>query len=459
MSVLRILIADDEAPARFAMRRALSQFAAEIMEAGDGDAALELLRAELPDLVFLDLQMPKKGGIEILRELGHAAGQSEIIVVTANDSVATAVECIRLGASDFIAKPYEVEQVRSIAARVVKRLDLQRRVETLQNQLDSQQGCGAMVGVSGPMQRLFQQMAKAARSDADLLIRGETGTGKELIAREIHRLSARSAGPFIAVNTAAIPESLTESELFGHVRGAFTGADTNRIGVFEQAHGGTLFLDEIGDTPAAVQTKMLRVLQERVIQPVGAGKTVAIDVRIISATHQNLEEAMADAGFRQDLFYRLKGVELHVPPLRSRREDILVLANHFLDHWATKSNQARPDFTPAAVDALMAHRWPGNVRELEHAVNRAAMMADHAQIDPVDLGLATSSAMPEETPFAAYVGLPLGEAKAQVIEGLERTLITAALDRAAGNVSEAARQLGMHRQSLQQKMTQLEIRR
>lgn len=459
MSVLRILIADDEAPARFAMRRALSSMASEIMEAGDGDAALELIRTEVPDLVFLDLQMPKRGGIEILKELGHAAGQSEIIVVTANDSVATAVECIRLGASDFIAKPYEVEQVRSIAARVRQRVDLQQRVDHLQNQLDAQPGCGAMVGVSGPMQRLFQQMAKAARSDADLLIRGETGTGKELIAREIHRLSERSAGPFIAVNTAAIPESLTESELFGHVRGAFTGADTNRTGVFEQAHGGTLFLDEIGDTPAVVQTKMLRVLQERVIQPVGAGKTVAVDVRIISATHQNLEEAMADAGFRQDLFYRLKGVELHVPPLRSRREDVLVLANHFLDRWAAKSNQPRPDFSPAAIDALLGHRWPGNVRELEHTVQRAAMMADQALIDPADLGLASSPAVVEESPFAAYIGLPLSEAKAQAIELLERTLITAALDRAQGNVSEAARQLGMHRQSLQQKMAQLEIRR
>lgn len=459
MTALRILIADDEEPARFALRRALGQSAGEIFEAGDGHTALEMLRSELPDLMFLDLQMPKCGGLELLRELGHDARKCEIIVLTANESVAAAVECIRLGASDFITKPYEVEQVRSIARRVAQRLELQQRVVDLQSQLDLRQGCGAIIGISRPMRQLFEQMTRAARSDADLLIRGETGTGKELIAREIHRLSHRAAGPFIAVNTAAIPESLTESELFGHVRGAFTGADANRIGVFEQAQGGTLFLDEIGDMPLAAQTKMLRVLQERVIQPVGARQAIAVDVRIISATHQNLEEAMADEGFRQDLFYRLKGVELQIPPLRSRREDILVLANEFLDRWAGRSNRSRPELTPAAIDALLAHRWPGNVRELEHAVTCAATMVDGSQIGPADLGLTTAISASDKTPFTNYLGLPLSEAKSQLVEALERSLITAALDRTTGNVSEAARQLGMHRQSLQQKMAQLGIRR
>jgi DNA-binding NtrC family response regulator len=459
MPAFRILIADDEEPARFALRRALAQSGCEILEAADGITALELLRTELPDLVFLDLQMPERGGLEVLRELGRPPTGCEIIVLTANDSVAAAVECIRSGASDFIAKPYEIEQVRSIVRRVAHRLELQHRVADLEDQLDSQRGCGPIVGVSRPMRQLFQQMTKAARSEADLLIRGETGTGKELIAREIHRLSPRAAGPFIAVNTAAIPESLTESELFGHVRGAFTGADSDRTGVFELAHGGTLFLDEIGDMPLAAQTKMLRALQERVIQPVGSRQTIAVDVRIISATHQNLEEAMADNGFRQDLFYRLKGVELRIPPLRSRREDILVLTNAFLDRWASRSGEPRPELTPAAVDALLSHQWPGNVRELEHAVTSAATMSDHSQIGPIDLGLAVSAISRDESPFATYVGLPLSEAKAQAMEALERTLIAAALDRTSGNVSEAARQLGMHRQSLQQKMTQLGIRR
>ena len=459
MAVLRILIADDEEPARFALRRALANSACEILEAGDGPTAYALLCTEHPDVVFLDLQMPECGGLEILRKLGHVPIGCEIIVLTANDSVPAAVECIRLGASDFIAKPYEIEQIRAIVRRVAQRVDLQHRVADLQVQLESQRGCGALVGVSRPMRQMFEQMTKVAGSDADLLIRGETGTGKELIAREIHRLSRRANGPFIAVNTAAIPASLTESELFGHVRGSFTGADADRIGVFQQAHGGTLFLDEIGDMPLAAQTKMLRVLQERVIQAVGARQTVSVDVRIISATHQNLEDAMASEGFRQDLFYRLKGVELRVPPLRSRREDILVLANEFLDRWSNRSKKVRPDLSATAIDALLSHRWPGNVRELEHAITSAATMSDESIIGPTDLGLSVSNVPEEETPFASYVGLPLSEAKAQAIDALERTLIGAALDRAAGNVSEAARQLGIHRQSLQQKMTQLGIRR
>jgi DNA-binding NtrC family response regulator len=459
MSTLRVLIADDEEPARFALRRALAQLDCELLEAGDGDAALQSLREESPDLAFLDLTMPRRGGLDVLRELGPLAKQTEVIVLTANDSVAAAVECVRLGAADFITKPYEVEQVRAIVRRVAQRLDLQRRVSDLQSRVDSLQGCGAVIGVSRAMRQLFQQMAKAAGSAADILIRGETGTGKELVAREIHRLSDRAAGPFVAVNTAAIPESLTESELFGHVRGAFTGAESHRVGVFQQAHGGTLFLDEIGDMPLAAQTKMLRSLQERVIQPVGSQETVAVDVRVISATHQNLEESMADGGFRQDLFYRLKGVELHVPALRSRREDILILANEFLDRWAATSNLPRPEFAPSAVDVLLSHRWPGNVRELEHAIAGAATMAEGSRIGPADLGLASAAAPAEENVFALYLELPLSEAKSQLVEALERTLITAALERTAGNVTEAARQLGMHRQSLQQKMSQLDIRR
>ena len=455
---MNILIADDEAPARFALKRALAQADYQILEAADGQAALQLIRAEHPDLVFLDLQMPGEHGLDVLRQLGSQIQSCEIIVLTANDDVSTAVECIRLGAADFVTKPYEVEQVRAIARRVAQRLTLQRQVEDLQSQLELQQGCGSLIGVSRPMRQLFEQMTKAARSNCDLLIRGETGTGKELIAREIHRLSDRAGGPFVAVNTAAIPNSLTESELFGHVRGAFTGAESNRTGVFEQAHKGTLFLDEIGDMPLAAQTKMLRVLQERVIQRVGAPTPIPIDVRIISATHQDLESAMSDGGFRQDLFYRLKGVELQVPPLRARREDILVLATHFLDRWATEAGAKRAEIGPDAVDVLLAHAWPGNVRELEQSIQRAAAMGDGGYIHPADLGLARPKSHHDDTQFSQYIGLPLTEARNQIVDALERCLIAAALEQSSGNISEAARQLGMHRQSLQQKLTQLGIR-
>jgi DNA-binding NtrC family response regulator len=458
MSSLKILIADDEEPARFALRRALTQTGHQFVEAADGRTTVELVRQELPDLVFLDLHMPGLGGIDVLRQLGAETRQCEIIVLTASDSVATAVECVRLGAADFVTKPYEVEQVRAIARRVRQRLELLQQVEHLQQELKNLPRCGDLVGTSRPMRQLFDQMRKVARTTADLLIRGETGTGKELIAREIHRQSDRATGPFIAVNTSAIPESLTESELFGHVRGAFTGADANRIGVFEQAHGGTLFLDEIGDMPTGAQTKILRAVQERIIQPVGGSRTVSVDVRIISATHQDLEEAMSVGAFRPDLFYRLKGVELRVPPLRARRDDILLLANHFLERW-TPAAPARLEFSPGAIDALLAHPWPGNVRELEQIILRAATMTDGPQISPADLGLGLPADSADVHGFQQYLGLPLAEAKSQVVEALERWLIQSALDKSGGNVSEAARTLGMHRQSLQQKISQLGIRK
>jgi len=459
MLSLKILIADDEEPARFALRRALTQAGHQFVEAADGRTTVELVRQELPDLVFLDLHMPGLGGLDVLRQLGAETRQSEIIVLTASDSVATAVECIRLGAADFVTKPYEVEQVRAIARRVRQRLELLQQVEHLQQELEHLPRCGALVGTSRPMRQLFDQMRKVARTTADLLIRGETGTGKELIAREIHRQSDRAAGPFIAVNTSAIPESLTESELFGHVRGAFTGADANRMGVFEQAHGGTLFLDEIGDMPTGAQTKILRAIQERIIQPVGGSRTVSVDVRIISATHQDLEEAMSVGAFRPDLFYRLKGVELRVPPLRARRDDILLLANHFLERWTAPAAPTRLEFSPGAIDALLAHPWPGNVRELEQLILRAATMTDGPQISSADLGLGLPADSADVHGFQKYLGLPLAEAKSQVVEALERWLIQSALDQSSGNVSEAARTLGMHRQSLQQKISQLGIRK
>lgn len=458
MPLLKVLIADDEEPARFALRRALSQPDVRILEASNGVLALEVMQAEAPDLVFLDLHMPDLTGIDVLRRLGPDVKQFEIVMLTASDSVSAAVECIRLGASDFVTKPYEVDQVRSIVRRIAQRIDLQHKVAELESRLDLQERGTQLIGVSRPMQQLLQQMTKAARAPMDLLIRGETGTGKELIAREIHRLSDRANGPFVAVNTAAIPDSLTESELFGHVRGAFTGADANRTGVFEQANGGTLFLDEIGDMPLGAQSKILRALQERVIQPVGAPRTVAVNVRIISATHQDLEQEITEGHFRQDLFYRLKGVELRVPALRSRREDIIVLANHFLDEWASETSSPRFELAAISIDALLAHTWPGNVRELKQTILRAAAMADGPVIHPIDLGLSATNLPDDANPFRQYLGMPLSEAKSQAVECLERALISAAMDGAAGNISEAARQLGIHRQSLQQKLAQLGLR-
>ena len=467
---LRILIADDERAARYGMSKALASAGYHVAEAADGDAALAAIRDGAFDLVFLDLTMPGLDGQGVLRRLcesGDARGRRrcEVIVVTADERVQTAVECVRLGAADYLTKPYEVEHVRAIARRVAARVELERRVGQLEAQLEHRQAFGALVGVSRPMRELYAQIERAAAAPVDVLVRGETGTGKELIARELHRLSPRAAGPFVAVNTAAVAESLAESELFGHVRGAFTGAAADRKGVFEQADGGTLFLDEVGDMPRAAQAKILRALQERTVQPVGSSRGVRVDVRVVSATHQDLTKAIADGHFRQDLYYRIKGVELFVPPLRSRREDVILLANYFLDRPSSSTDpaaQPRWRLSADATDALLAHAWPGNVRELEHAVTAAAAMARSPDdtIRAADLALPSATGQP--TAFAggdfdALSALPLTEAKDRLVEQFERHAITRALDRHAGNISAAARQLGVHRQSLQQKMDQLGI--
>ena len=438
------------------MRRALACDEYEMIEVEDGSAAAEQIRLGGVDLAFLDLKMPGLSGKEVLDQVSDLARATEIIVVTADDSVASAVACIQAGAANYITKPYEVEQLRAIARRAARRVALENRLNQLQSDLDQKQAFGALVGVSRPMRELFDQMQRAAQAPVDILIRGETGTGKDLIAREIHRLSSRAKGPFVAVNTAAIAETLAESELFGHVRGAFTGAVTDRSGVFEQAHGGTLFLDEIGDMPLPAQTKILRALQERSIQPVGASKPISVDVRVITATHQDLEEAIEDKRFRQDLYYRIKGLELHVPPLRKRREDVLILANYFLDRLAGTKSPV-PQFDTSAVQRLLNYAWPGNVRELEHAVTVAVSMADGTAIRGTDLKLGPVSE-DDDFDFAELLQLPLTEAKTRLVESFERRAIEKSLEQNEGNISAAARQLGIHRQNLQQKMAQLGIR-
>ena len=456
MPRIKIVIADDEEAARVGMTRALKKFDASIVEAVDGHHALDVIRDQHPDLVFLDLNMPKRNGLEVLTELNQLPDYSlpEIIVVTANDSIDTAIECVRLGAADYLSKPYEIERVRSITARVIERASLKDRVDRLERQLDDSCGFGSIVGTSRSMQELFGRLKKAAAVSLPVLIRGETGTGKELVARELHARSDRRDKPFIAVNTAAIPESLIESELFGHVKGAFTGADRDREGVFREADGGTLFLDEIGDMPLNAQTRILRALQEQLVQPVGSSQTIPVDVRVVSATHQNLDDAIQEGLFRQDLLFRIRGIELNVPALRHRREDVLLLARHFL---TGSTDVETKQISAATVDVMLQHNWPGNVRELQQAILGASAMSAGSEIEPCDLGLVPNSEQPTDN-FAELLSLPLTEAKNQLIERFERTAISAALDAHNGNVSAAARQLGIHRQNLQQKIEKLHLR-
>lgn len=449
---MKILIADDESNARYGMAKALAREGREVIEAENGKVALERIYRELPNLVFLDIHMPELSGLELLAELqiNPAIASMEIIVVTANDSIANAIECIRRGATDFLAKPFNVDHLRAIAARTEQRVQLEQRVSELQELSDSQSGLGRLFGSSAVMRKLFSQIPKAAKSHLPVLIRGESGTGKELVARELHERSERAKQPFVAVNTASIAETLIESELFGHVKGAFTGADRPREGVFRKAHKGTLFLDEIGDMPAAVQTRLLRVLQEGIVQPVGSEDCVQVDVRVISATHQDLEQQIADKLFRQDLYFRLRGIELSLPALRNRNEDILLLANRLLGE--------QHEFSKAAIAAMLSHPWPGNVRELKQRVESSIAMSDDRIISPQDLGLATVSPNVDTTTFQSYFDLPLTEAKTQLVEDFERAAIERAVEQESGNVSAAARRLGIHRQNLQQKMKQLGLR-
>ncbi|MEQ9411682.1 MAG: sigma-54 dependent transcriptional regulator [Fuerstiella sp.] len=449
---MKILIVDDEPAARYAMARALRADGRQILEAADGVAALQQIREQAPDLVFLDLNMPEKDGTTVLRELqkDQTTLTPEIIVVTADVAVDHAVDCIRCGATDFLAKPYDVDHLRSIARRTEERVVLQARLAEAES--SSGQSCrfGGLLGASRPMRQLFDQITRAAKTHLPILIRGESGTGKELVARELHERSPRADQPFVAVNTAAIAESLVESELFGHVRGAFTGADRSREGVFRQASGGTLFLDEIGDMPAGVQTRLLRVLQEGIVQPVGTEEGVEVDVRIISATHQDLEQSIQDKVFRQDLYFRLKGIELFIAPLRSRHEDILLLANAFLADSAS--------FSSDAISAMLQHNWPGNVRELQQLINAAGALCEAGVITAMDLGLVPERAPAEANAFEKYLDLPLTQARNQLVEDFERLMVRRALEAESDNVSAAARRLGIHRQSLQQKMKQLGIR-
>ncbi len=455
MSML-ILIVDDEAPARFGMAKALRKIeGVDVREAEDGESGCAEFERLLPGLVFLDLTMPGMGGLEALDRMRRTGHDCEIVVVTANEGVESAVVSMRQGATDYLTKPYEVERIRSIARRNLERVALSGKVDRLQARLDEKTACGALVGVGLAMQELFGRLRRAARAPLDVLVHGETGTGKELIARELHRESGRT-GPFVAVNTAAIQDSLAESELFGHTSGAFTGAVGARAGVFEQADGGTLFLDEIGDMPLGLQAKMLRVLQERTVRRVGGVKDIPVDVRVISATHQDLTAAIEAGQFREDLLYRLRGIELFVPPLRERQEDIVVLAQHFLDGYDCPRG-GTPRLSTEAKSSLVTHLWPGNVRELQQVITAGAAMCEAGEIGVVDLDLRASRPSAARQGMPEVEGLPLTEAKNVIVRWFEREQITAALRRSDGNVSAAARSLGMHRQSLQQKMGVLGI--
>jgi two-component system NtrC family response regulator len=438
-----ILVVDDDGDLRESMAETLSELGHEPVLAADGRAALAVLSRRQIDAVLLDLRMPGMDGLEVLRQIGRAM---PVAVLTAVPTAANTIEAMRLGAVDHLAKPVGRDDLAALLPRLLKRPEPPVRAATDAAASDA----GDLVGVSAAIRAVQKMIGMVADGEATVLITGETGSGKEVVARAIHRHGRRSARPFVAVNCAAIPSELLESQLFGHARGAFTGAVGDRLGSFREAEGGTLFLDEIGDMSLQMQAKLLRVLQDRVVAPVG-GRAVPVDIRIVAATHRDLP-LLVDAGqFRQDLFFRLQVVPIHLPPLRERLVDIIPLAEHFLH--ATAPDGVSRRLSPGAASCLLAYGWPGNVRELANAMARAAALSRGPVITTDDLNFLLPANMPAmaSPPDADWLEGDLPTALAR----LERAKIERALREAGGNRAEAARQLNITRQSLYERLRRL----
>src|SRR5580700_174152 len=378
-----ILIVDDEPAARYGLRRALeSKY--RIAEADSAETARGALATEQPDLVLLDVVMPGQSGIAFLQWMREQGNDVPVLMVSALDNAKTAVEALQLGAADYLVKGFELEELRQRVGNLLKLATLEKENDSLRRRLTTEGQFGQMIGRAAGMRRAFEMADRVAPTDSTVLILGESGTGKDLMAQEIHARSPRAAKPFIAVNCAALPETLIESELFGYERGAFTGAAQQKKGKFEQAHGGTLFLDEIGDMNPVTQSKVLRALENRTVERLGGTQSISVDVRVISATHRNLPLAIRDGKFREDLFYRLRVVTIELPPLRAHKEDIPVLVEAFLQlHGARLGRKTR--LTKEGHDALVRYDWPGNVRELKNAVERSMVLSRGEEIGIGDL--------------------------------------------------------------------------
>jgi DNA-binding NtrC family response regulator len=463
----RLLVCDDEAAARRGIVRALERERYSFVECADGRECLAALAREPFDLVLLDLRMPGLDGRATLARIAELPAPPPVVVVTADSQLRTAIEAVKAGAADFLAKPYDIDELRLVVARTLERGDLRRENQRLRREVERLGGGGELLGDSPAMRRLLDEVAAVAPTRASVLICGETGTGKELVARRLHALSECRRGPFVPLNCAAVPEALLESELFGHRKGAFTGADRDRPGRFREAHGGTLFLDEVGDMPAAAQAKLLRVLQEQVVEPLGGGSPVKVEVRVLAATHRDLRRLCREGAFREDLYYRLRVVELAVPPLRQRGGDLLLLARAFLGAAGGRASEIDPE----AAAVLARHPWPGNVRELRNAMERAAIFCRGGRVTAGDLPAELRGGGAAAAEGAAAGGTTAGDAaapdgiwpegagfaaaKERAVESFERAYLGELLRRHQGNLSRAARDAGLHRQSLQKQLRRL----
>jgi two-component system nitrogen regulation response regulator NtrX len=447
----RILIVDDEDSIRVALQRLLEYNGYETRQAEDGFRALEILADETVDVVLLDIKMPRMDGLEVLQRVRERADGPFVVMVTAHGDTQTAVECMKRGADDYLEKPWEQERLLAIIRGGLRQRQQAREISELRRTHPSHD---EMIGRSRAMQDIRETIDRVSPTDARVLIVGENGSGKELVARAIHAKSRRVGEAFVEVNCAAIPEELIESELFGHVKGSFTGAIANRVGKFEQADRGTLFLDEIGDMSLAAQAKVLRVLQEGRLEKVGGNETRVVDVRVIAATNKDLLAEAREARFREDLYYRLNVVPIRVPPLRERRDDIPLLVEYFLQRLSENAGQRAKTTTPRAMERLVEHPWPGNVRELRNLVERMIIMARHDRIEPGELPLDPVGPR-DTTDDDLFQHRTFQDFK----DDAERRFLERKLAENEGNISKTARVLDMQRSNLYKKMEKYNLDR
>jgi DNA-binding NtrC family response regulator len=439
----RVLVVDDEKSILMLLDEALSQWGYQVTAANTASEALAALRTQVFDAALTDVRMPDMSGIDLLRELKKRDESTEVVIMTGYPTIASAVEALKEGAYDYLSKPLILDELRHLMQRLMERRFLRGEVQTLRMRLGEELTVSELIGSSPAMQRVKDVIGKVAVTDSPVLVEGESGTGKELVAAAIHRLSARSKGPFIPVNCSAIPRDLLESEFFGHVRGAFSGAVSDALGLFRGANEGTIFLDEIAELPPELQVKLLRVLQEMQVRPVGSTKAFPVDVRVIAATNRNLEQAMKTGIFRQDLFYRLNVIRITLAPLRERREDMPALVNHFIRRFNKRFRRDVRGITPDALAALATYDFPGNVRELENLIERAYAMGTREHITLADLP--SLSARPSLTPAADTKNVP-------TLAEVEKELILRALAVHNNDKEEAARALGISRRTIYRRL-------
>jgi len=457
----QVLVADDEDNLRRVLKAQLQHDGYEVHTAADGEAVLRALDEHHIDVLITDLRMPKLDGMRVLEKVSRRFPRLPVIMITAHGTVDTAVEALKLGAFDYVTKPFDQTEFRNVVHKAARTRELS---QTHVSGDPNERGRYRIIGQSPPMREVYDAIEKVADTPSTVLITGESGTGKELIARALHENSARRAKPFVSVNCAAIPPDLLESELFGYEKGAFTGATTSKPGRFELADGGTLFLDEIAEIPVSMQVKLLRALQEQQFERVGGIKTITVDARLIAATNRDLKERIAEGSFREDLYYRLNVVHVHLPPLRDRPSDIPLLIDHFVQQFNEKLERSVAGFDGEALDLLTRYRWPGNIRELENVVERCMIFAENRLVGPTDLtpDIREAGSRPEARidvapdPTTGEAGLK--EVVREATLKLEKEFIARALEHTGGNVTHTARLLKISRKSLQNKMKELGLR-